>query len=216
MISCWIRWWHKAGPCHWYKTSSWSRALVCKVLPQRVGMVLCKYMCFFLIVHSHGSRIDVEGMEVAVIKGRILYLHVRVWQVAEVVKQRVVFSPCEGVAWWHWWPPGALGVIRQFRPIIWAENNAYFDSGGKDEFRCHEVSPVGCWFSCPRPGCGFPGSLSHCGLPMCSRRLSTWRCDLHWCRWGAEMVRNGARLLEYFIMIIMMRKGTGIKYIHLI
>lgn len=60
--------------------------------------MLCKYMCFFLIVHSHGSRIDVEGMEVAVIKGRILYLHVRVWQVAEVVKQRVVFSPCEGVA----------------------------------------------------------------------------------------------------------------------
>lgn len=47
MISCWIRWWHKAGPCHWYKTSSWSRALVCKVLPQRVGMVLCKYMFFF-------------------------------------------------------------------------------------------------------------------------------------------------------------------------
>ena len=28
-------------------------------------------------------------------------------------------------------PPGALGVIRQFRPIVWAENNAYFDSGGK-------------------------------------------------------------------------------------
>ena len=28
---------------------------------------------------------------------------------------------------------GALGVISQFRPIIWAENNAYFDSGGKGQ-----------------------------------------------------------------------------------
>ena len=26
---------------------------------------------------------------------------------------------------------GALGLISHFRPIIWAENNAYFDSGGK-------------------------------------------------------------------------------------
>ena len=26
---------------------------------------------------------------------------------------------------------GALGLINHFRPIIWAENNAYFDSGGK-------------------------------------------------------------------------------------
>ncbi|CAE8662336.1 unnamed protein product [Polarella glacialis] len=27
---------------------------------------------------------------------------------------------------------GAASVIRAFRPIIWAENDAYFDSGGKD------------------------------------------------------------------------------------
>ena len=67
-------------------------------------MVLCRYLFLFFKLCTlmvTGSRIDVEGMEVAVIKGRILYLHVRVWQVAEVVKQRVVFSPCEGVASWH-------------------------------------------------------------------------------------------------------------------
>lgn len=56
-------------------------------------------------------KIDVEGMEVAVVQG-------------------------------------ALGVISQFRPIIWAENNAYFDSGGKDIAFLEALSTVG--YQCAR------------------------------------------------------------------
>ena len=43
---------------------------------------------------------------------------------------------------------GALGVIRQFRPIIWAENNAYFDSGGKDVAFLEALATVG--YQCAR------------------------------------------------------------------
>ncbi|CAJ1420653.1 unnamed protein product [Effrenium voratum] len=51
-------------------------------------------------------KIDVEGMEVAVVRG-------------------------------------ALGVISHFRPIIWAENLAYFDSGGKDTEFLQALAVVG-------------------------------------------------------------------------
>ncbi|CAK9106039.1 Hypothetical protein SCF082_LOCUS49397 [Durusdinium trenchii] len=56
-------------------------------------------------------KIDVEGMEVAVVQG-------------------------------------ALGLISHFRPIIWAENNAYFDSGGKDTAFLQALASVG--YQCAR------------------------------------------------------------------
>ena len=56
-------------------------------------------------------KIDVEGMEVEVVKG-------------------------------------ALSFIDHFKPIIWAENNAYFDSGGKDTAFLEALARVG--YQCAR------------------------------------------------------------------
>lgn len=56
-------------------------------------------------------KIDVEGMEVEVVKG-------------------------------------ALNLIAAFKPIIWAENNAYFDSGGKDTAFLEALAQVG--YQCAR------------------------------------------------------------------
>merc|ERR1711920_922066 len=56
-------------------------------------------------------KIDVEGMEVAVIEG-------------------------------------AINVLRTYRPIVWSENNAYFESNGKDVAFLQVMADVG--YECAR------------------------------------------------------------------
>lgn len=43
---------------------------------------------------------------------------------------------------------GAAGIIRKFRPVIWSENTAYFDSGGKDTAFLHAMASLG--YSCSK------------------------------------------------------------------